>query len=208
MNFIENSELFYGNATVKIEQPMHLLQACAFYREFYGRGKSLKGFIPSFEYDLLDLDGMHKNLGNVEWFPILADVHQSKADSNFEFKVQRYSVIEQDDGHLHYCITCRADNISVNDRLQFLDGICDLPNLRFQDSVNPVQARIWLSEKDGDFVHLHILPEKQLNREIVVNVDGFCILPSFKAGGICDENNENAFLLAFPCSQQDLKHLK
>lgn len=190
--------MFYGNGQTHIETFNQLAQACSLYRGAYGQDKmQLIGYLPEdLLYDLTRNSFSGDMFARVKWVGIEMDSHLSNFQGGEEVKIHNYTT-HVGQNSLEVCsIIVPKGNYCDNDRLQVYDGYHIAENARYVDSPCPVQFRVKSIMHYEEHDELFVESLKQLNRPF--NDDKLCILPSFKAGGICCEDGSNPMLMAFP----------
>ena len=195
--FEEHSNLFYGDGTHEINEPLQLLHAVALYKQFYGRDKLLEGSVPEYQYDILDLDGKNKDIGGVKWSPCVREVYRTNADQHVQFVVKGAGKTVDDE----YVISSYCPNIQVGDYIQFVDGIHKTPNLRYEGKmVVPVQARVTQIAKDeqNPLGMLYFRLKYPAARGFIIDTDTFVVVPSRISGGIKAADNSDSMLIIFP----------
>lgn len=198
IDFINNGCLFYGNAQTLIDSFNCLARACAFYRAGYGKDATqLQGYIPEeILYDLTRNSFSGNRFCNVDWFPIEASKHASNFELHEEIKIYNYSthVVQNS---LDVCsLVVAKGNYCENDRLQVLDGYHIATDARYDGTILPVQFRVKSIMHHVEHDELFVESFGKLSRPL--DDDRFCVLPSFRAGGMCGANGENPMLLAYP----------
>lgn len=200
IDFINNGYMFYGDAEVFIDDFHNLAKASALYRAHY-KTKEMHGYIPELVFlHLSSASFLGDTFLGVKYHP-LSELGAHLRDGEILGDICIDGVYQHNE--TKYNIICKRDNYFVNDRLQILDGCYNAPcNLRLKRedgelSPCPVQMRI-IEANQTDKISCLTVETGTLARPLIPGVDKFCVLPSFKAGGICGVNGENPMLLVYP----------
>lgn len=202
---------FYGDGRCDIDQPRQLCQALAMFRNYFN-SRPIKAYVPQWEYDILDLDGLNKGIGGIEWvrnpFKLI-----HRRDHDF-FDTKQLTVLETSklDGKLtHIFVKGNANTFYDGDKFQMVDGVIGSHNVRVKknDSITmcPVQFCCEnYSQSEPDVVKIGLWPVRGIDDTNVPITAGMQVqfLPSHKIGYISGEHQHDRMDLIFPISEQEL----
>ena len=200
---------FYGDGVTSINDKNHLIRAIALYNNYF-ESKAVKAYIPSYEYDLLDLDGLNKGVGGIEWARVENTVVHSRPNSLLVTEELVISEIQVEKDRL---VSIRVDNsngLYLGDRFQIIDNVSGHNNVRLKrhDLICMMPYQFYCNdylEHEGGAIDIHPYPDRLISDSNFPIEPGMKlgVLPSHKLGLIIGENQSDKMDLIFPATIED-----